>query len=257
MKKARKALLTLCAALLLVSVTAGVTIAYLTDTESVINTFKVGQVDTTLDETQTDLMGVANGEGRKPEGNEYQLYPGTTYIKDPIIHVTGSTKDVTYEDSYVVAKVVVTADKIADLRALLSYNDTDMIGFKDIVTGGVFDYTDYTVSGNKWTSANANIDLLQVANESDNTFYVFFKSVQKPNAYDEETGENGAAIDLELFEKIVIPEEWNNTEIAKMAGLKMDITAYAMQATGFENVYDAFKGAFETEYTAAGNPANE
>ena len=49
-KKLRRILLTVCSAALLVCVTVGATVAYLTSTETVTNTFTVGKVDITLDE---------------------------------------------------------------------------------------------------------------------------------------------------------------------------------------------------------------
>ena len=48
--KLRRILLTVCSAALLVCVTVGATVAYLTSTETVTNTFTVGKVDITLDE---------------------------------------------------------------------------------------------------------------------------------------------------------------------------------------------------------------
>ena len=51
-RKLRKAILTLCSALLLVSLSVGITVAYLTSTDEVKNTFTVGQVKITLDEAE-------------------------------------------------------------------------------------------------------------------------------------------------------------------------------------------------------------
>ena len=62
MKTARKAiLLVLCVILLVVASVMG-TLAYLTDTEAVTNTFTVGKVGITLDETDVDETGIKDGD---------------------------------------------------------------------------------------------------------------------------------------------------------------------------------------------------
>ncbi len=66
------------------------TYAYLTSTpEAVTNTFSVGKIAITLDETKVDEYGVAdpNATGRVTE-NAYKLVPGHEYKKDPQIHVS-------------------------------------------------------------------------------------------------------------------------------------------------------------------------
>ena len=58
-KKLRRILLTVCSAALLVCVTVGATVAYLTSTTGpVTNTFTVGKVAITLDEADVDVDGV-------------------------------------------------------------------------------------------------------------------------------------------------------------------------------------------------------
>ena len=79
--------ITLCAVLLVVGSVAG-TMAYLRATAEVTNTFTYGQVALTMDESQigADGMTPVEPEQRVP-GNRYMLMPGTTYKKDPIIHI--------------------------------------------------------------------------------------------------------------------------------------------------------------------------
>lgn len=228
MKTLRKILAAICATALIVCISVGATIAYLTSDDQVVNTFTVGKVEITLDETNTDELGVADGTGRSDEGNEYQLYPGRTYLKDPQIHV-----DANSEDCWVVAKVVVTADSLANVRSVIGYGaDKKLLGLNGIVTGGVFD-KEYTDNGDgSYTSKDGTIELLQVAGENENTFYIYYLTKQIAGA------------NLELFHDLVIPQEWTNTEIGNMAGLKMDVTAYAVQKDGFDNVKTAFTTAF-------------
>lgn len=99
----KKTIALLLVLMMIFGVTCGGTIAYLTSTASVTNTFTIGNVKITLDETKVDVYGEAvtgEGAGRFPAGNEYKLMPGHTYTKDPIIHVDASS-----ENCYVFVKI--------------------------------------------------------------------------------------------------------------------------------------------------------
>ena len=99
MKTRNKALLlTLCAVLLVTASVLG-TMAYLTSQDQVVNTFTVGSVAITLDETDTDNS--TSGENDRDQANSYKLMPGHTYTKDPIVHVASTS-----EDCYLFVKVV-------------------------------------------------------------------------------------------------------------------------------------------------------
>jgi len=92
MKTAKKAiLLVLCAILLVVASVMG-TLAYLADDDAVTNTFTVGKVIITLDEAVVDEYGEEQG-GRTNATQEYKLIPGHTYVKDPTIHVDDESED--------------------------------------------------------------------------------------------------------------------------------------------------------------------
>ena len=99
MKTRSKALLlTLCAVLLVTASVLG-TMAYLTSTDQVVNTFTVGNVAITLDEADVDNS--TPGENDRDKANAYKLMPGHTYTKDPIVHVDSKS-----EDCYLFVKVV-------------------------------------------------------------------------------------------------------------------------------------------------------
>ena len=106
MKTRNKALLlTLCAILLVIASVFG-TLAYLTDSETVTNTFTVGSVGLTLDEAKVDEMGKPDGNTRwQPSETdpkqEYHLLPGHSYTKDPTV-----TVDAGSEEAYV--RMIVT-----------------------------------------------------------------------------------------------------------------------------------------------------
>lgn len=95
--KKTKVLLTLACAVLLVAASVMGTMAYLTSKDTVTNTFTVGNVKITMDETDVD-DSTPNAD--RDRANSYKLLPGHTYTKDPIIHV-----DANSEDCYLFVKV--------------------------------------------------------------------------------------------------------------------------------------------------------
>lgn len=97
MKNAKKALiLVLCAALLVGASVMG-TLAFLQmQTQTVTNTFTVGNVTITMDEAKVDAYG-APLTGRNDVTNEalkhtYKLIPGREYVKDPVVYVTANSE---------------------------------------------------------------------------------------------------------------------------------------------------------------------
>ena len=90
--KTKAFVLALCAVLLVVS-TVFVTMAFLTDTDSVKNTFTFGQVGISLDEAKVDTSGVEVEGADRVKANEYHLIPGHNYVKDPTIHVDGDSEN--------------------------------------------------------------------------------------------------------------------------------------------------------------------
>lgn len=82
-----------CAVVLVAGSIAG-TIAYLTDTKTVTNTFTVGNVKITLDEAVVgnDGKAVNASTNRTNATQSYKLIPGKEYDKDPTIHVDANSE---------------------------------------------------------------------------------------------------------------------------------------------------------------------
>ena len=126
--KSKILLLTLCAVALVAASVLG-TLAYLTSTDEVQNTFTVGQVKITLDEAQvnsdgkpinTDGTVVTNlADAERVKANSYKLLPGHEYTKDPTVTVLAGS-----ESSYI--KMTVTFSKAAELDAIFAPNGADM-----------------------------------------------------------------------------------------------------------------------------------
>ena len=108
MKKSVKALLlTLCAVVLVVA-TVFTTLAFMTSrTNTITNTFSVGNISITLDEADVDEVGVlvSTKDVRVNENQTYKLVPGKEYVKDPTVHVTANS-----EDSWVFVKYTNTLE---------------------------------------------------------------------------------------------------------------------------------------------------
>ena len=97
MKKSKAILMALCAVLLVAASVMG-TLAYLTSTDEVVNTFTVGNVVITMDETDFDN---STPTAERDKANVYHLLPGHEYVKDPIVRV-----DANSENCYLFVKVV-------------------------------------------------------------------------------------------------------------------------------------------------------
>jgi len=80
-------------------ISVGATLAYLTDTANVKNTFTAGDIVLSMDEAKTNeygeeltgsdagRIGNVNGEENAKYANQYKLVPGHEYTKDPIVYV--------------------------------------------------------------------------------------------------------------------------------------------------------------------------
>lgn len=80
----KKLTLVVTCIVLVAAMVIGGTLAYFTDTKTANNTFTMGNVKIALDETN-----VKDPEGDRVTSNEYDVYPGQTVTKDPIVHNTG------------------------------------------------------------------------------------------------------------------------------------------------------------------------
>lgn len=100
--KLRRVLLLLACAVLLVSLSVGATLAYLTSTTGVVeNTFTVGKVKIELDEADVDQYGEPQAGAARVQKNEYKLVPAHTYVKDPTVYVLADS-----EPCYVYVEVI-------------------------------------------------------------------------------------------------------------------------------------------------------
>lgn len=93
MKAKTKALVLALCAVLLVVTTVFATMAFLTDKDSVKNTFTYGQVGISLDESAVNPDGTPIEGVARVQANRYHLIPGHIYMKDPVVHVDPDSED--------------------------------------------------------------------------------------------------------------------------------------------------------------------
>lgn len=211
MKTKTKALGLLMAAVLLVTATIFGTMAYLTSTDEVVNTFTVGSVAIKLDEAKANTDGTLVEGANRVQENSYKLLPGHTYAKDPMVTVLDGS-----EASYV--RMTVTLSKSAELDAIFT-GEADMLA---IFNG--YDSTNWLYKGNvEDTAANTR------------TYEFWYKDIVPAAA-------NDNALDA-LFDSITVPGEITNEQLATINEMTITVNAYAIQADGFETA-DAAWAAF-------------
>lgn len=223
MKTAKKAMLmTLCAIILVVATVFG-TMAYLTSTDEVVNTFTVGNVAIKLDEAKVDTDGSPVEGAARVKENSYKLMPGHTYTKDPTIHV-----DAASEDCFIRAKVTLTNAK-EWIAIATKYADNKV---ENIIKG---------TDDNIWWVSQPAVD-----NEKNTVTYTF---VYKNESHTDELGKriwtSTDSKDLVLFNKIAIPGDLTNDELAAVGSSKITVVAEAIQADGFDTAdaaWEAFEG---------------
>lgn len=230
MKKTSKALLTLlCVALLVVGSAMG-TLAYLTDTSSVENTFTVGKVYITIDEKDWD-DSTPNAD--RDTENKYDLIPGRTVDKDPTVTVVEES-----EKAYV--RMLVTVVNYRDLKAAFpatKKNEAGELIYQNWYSDGNL-LLQYLVAGwdnTKWETTR----VIEVDSDADTATYEF--------RYHEIVDASGAAKKLEpLFTQVVVPGTVEAEELPHLADVEINVVAHAIQAEGFSNAEQAWK-AFDAE----------
>lgn len=214
--KGKVLILVLCAMLLVVS-TVFATVAFLTSTDSVQNTFTFGQVIITLDEAEVTTNGVVVQGADRRHTNDYHLIPGHFYVKDPIVHV-----DADSETCWLFIKIDNDLSAIIEGKNTVDANDPAE--------------TVYTIEAQMLKNGWVLID------EQNNVW-----ALNRPaNA-----GEN-----IPVFNSFTIKDDANvalygtTKDDAGNAtgGAKIDVIAYAVQMDGFTNA-----GSNQANATAAWN----
>lgn len=236
--KSKALLLTLCAVLLVAASVLG-TMAYLTSTAKVENTFTIGKVEITLDETD-----VTDPTGPRVKANSYKLMPGNTYTKDPTVTVLKGS-----EDSYVRMKV--TFNNAAALMEMLpsaedleDYDENEAKLVKKL--SPIIFLTNFTAVDSVWlpdinmmygeNTVLADPNYFVYDEQADTVTYIFYYPAMVK-------AKDVAADDLALepiFTEISLPEHVTGEQLAKLDDFKITVVAEAIQAGSFTDAADAW-----------------
>ena len=197
MRSKKKVLMLVLCGVLLVGASILGTMAYLTSQDQVNNTFTVGDVAITLDESKVNANGEKEGQTRVKQ-NTYHLMPGHSYTKDPIVHITAGS-----DKSFVFVKLE--------------------NGLKDIVADKTIEAQ---IIANGWEQLKDK--------QNKDVPGVYYRSVEK----------SATATDLTVFESFKVKDDVGNTTLKNYANAKITVTAYAVQADGFDNAADAWSSTF-------------
>ena len=184
------------------------TLAYLTSTDSVKNTFTVGNVGITLDELNVDgknADGEANADMARDDANAYHLFPGENYVKDPTIHVTEGS-----EESWVFVKV------------------ENGLGTAEVAGNTTGKTIADQMTANGWVPAGV-----------DNVY--FYGITGNPTEVTDQTTNCETAGDLVVFREFKIDGalEGDDAAFTGLNNAEIVVTAYAVQAEGMDSVDDA------------------
>jgi len=217
-----------CAVLLVAGSIMG-TLAYLTSTASVTNTFTVGNVSITLTESPVDANGKKT-TGDRVYANNYHLVPGTTYDKDPLITVAANS-----EASYIFVKV----------ENGLSGVETTEEG-KTIVdqleNGGWKLLTEYV---SWYNNGKEDKDKIPAPTTNAENVYVYCKSKDAP---DPVVAKSNTDVEIQVFNTFSLASSAKfstlNPDSNGAISATIKVTAYAVQTSGLANPSLAWDTAF-------------
>lgn len=232
----------LCVALAVLTV-AGTTLAYLTSTDKVENTFTVGNVKITLDEAEVTTDGTpVEGAGRV-KANDYKLMPGHTYTKDPTVTVVKGSEEayvrlkVTFNNATDIIAMCTDPEYAEDgptgvenafpLIRMVKFVEANAAKWDGITPDNMVD-TEEMLADAKYFVYDAEADTL--------TYYFYYsETVAAPTA---------DVVLPVLFDSITVPEWVTGEQLAKLNNFRIVAVAEAIQADGFADA-DAAWAAFK------------
>ena len=200
-------ILSLCLVMVVLTAAAG-TIAYLTDTSSVTNTFTVGNIDMDVNESEVDENGQKVENGTPTTGNNYHLIPGKTYSKDPYVTIKAGS-----DECYV--RMIAKITDAADVLAIMG---------NDFLPQTCVNGWDNTV----WVPAGMKVENNEIICE--------FRYHTTVDASESDTN----IVLAPLFTELVVPGILTGDQLAKLTDMEIKVEGHAIQTATFDNAEAAW-----------------
>lgn len=196
--------------LLILNFSIFTTMAWMTDSAEVVNTFTVGKVDIDLEETDVD----EDGNIRE---NKYHLIPGEEYVKDPTMTVKADS-----EESYL--RIILTVHNASAVKEVIAANELE--SFFDFLGGWDKDI---------WKLVKTTEDAQA------NTMTFEFRYKETVSGFNEK-GEGVDVVLPALFTTLKVPGSLTMEDLDKLqkGGFKMVIEGHAIQKAGFDTEAEAW-----------------
>lgn len=215
--KNNKVLILAVCTLLVLNFTLLTTLAWLTDSSEVVNTFTVGKVDIELEESDTD------NDGDK-HNNEYHLIPGEDCVKDPTMTVKAGSAE-----SYL--RIIMTVHNQPAVQKIIDNPKNDLDDYGDLLGGwdpAVWQYEGFT------------------EDKAAKTISFEFRYKETVDGFNDENQPLNETL-AALFTTLIVPETLTMEELNELyeGGFKIVLEGHAIQAAGFETADEAWAAFYE------------
>ena len=237
--KSKALLLTLCAVLLVAASVLG-TMAYLTSSAEVKNTFTIGKVEIKLDEAKVTADGIPVEGAARVTANSYKLMPGTTYTKDPTVTVKAGSEEsyvrmkVTFNNAAALMEMLPSADNLEDYtpeEIALIKKIAPILFLTNYTAADAGWLPEYTMFGMEKTLADPNYFVYDAAN--DTVTYIFYYPTTV-------TATDKDVVLPAVFTEISLPEHVTSEQLSEINNFQITVIAEAIQAGSFANAADAW-----------------
>lgn len=232
--KTKALLMSLCAVLLVAASVLG-TMAYLTDSKDVKNTFTVGNVAIKLDEAKVDENGtqVVDKDGNpvaRVTENKYKLLPGHTYVKDPTVTVLKPSvasyvrMKVTFNKASALIAMCTDPEFAEDgptgvenaypLIRMVNFVEANAAKWDGIIPDNMVDTEEMLANGKYFDAKNDTL-----------TYYFYYNETVAAPTED--------VVLPALFDSITVPEWATGDQLKALQGFEINVVAEAIQADGF------------------------
>lgn len=221
MKKSKKIAIGVLILSLVAAISVGGTLAYLTDSQKVTNTFDITDLDITLTEPNWD-----------PDSGT-EMTPGDTMYKDPTITAVENDSYMRVivtiidndSESENFGKAITDADRLTAILNMVRYDSSYNVK-NDPLTTGIDTDKRYSLEDlESYPTVNPNFTLASSAN---GTYYYNYNNV---------FNEGDSVV---LFTNVVVPADYSREQIRLIGKFQIEVYAQAIQAKNFDSAADAF-----------------